>query len=131
MKGARYTCSSGQEDPCWITSWFPRIGKTILVKFSSLPCQIQSLDHMPIALKNDEWRKNPNPFHFVLMWLEFHDFKEKIQFWWDLFHLEGKADFILSKKLQALEAELSRWNKEVFRGVEKKVKCLKKINEID
>ena len=58
------------------------------------------------------------------MWLKDEGFVERIRQWWNGYYFSGSPSFILARKLKALKEDLKKWNKEEFRDLAFRKKCL-------
>ena len=58
------------------------------------------------------------------MWLKEKGFVERVRQWWNRCCFAGSPSFILAHKIKALKEDLKKWNKEVFRDLPFRKKCL-------
>ncbi|XP_019242559.1 PREDICTED: uncharacterized protein LOC109222690, partial [Nicotiana attenuata] len=73
--------------------------------------QREKSDHFPLMLKCGRWEPVKSYFKFENWWLQAEGFKERIEEWWNSFFYEGRPDFILVSKLQALKTKLKEWSR--------------------
>ncbi|PNY03509.1 cysteine-rich receptor-like protein kinase, partial [Trifolium pratense] len=89
-------------------------------------------DHCPLILRcgNVDW--GPRPFRFNNHWLQNDDFKRLVEETWREQDVEGWMRFILKEKLKGLKTRTKVWNKEVYGGIDLKIKKLMEdIEELD
>ncbi|MCH84952.1 LINE-1 reverse transcriptase like, partial [Trifolium medium] len=79
---------------------------------------------------NVDW--GPRPFRFNNHWLQNDDFKRLVEDSWREQEVEGWMGFILKGKLKGLKTRIKLWNKEVYGGIDLKIKKLMEdIEELD
>ncbi|XP_028108512.1 uncharacterized protein LOC114307322 [Camellia sinensis] len=79
-------------------------------------------DHCPLVLLEDDRDWGPKPFKFINVWLlhlHFASFLVKV---WQETQINGRAGFILHRKLHALKLALKKWSEEVFGNASEKIK---------
>jgi len=59
-------------------------------------------------LQCGNWEPVRSYFKFENWWLQANGFKDRIKGWWESFTCEGRPDFILAFKLNALKEKLKR-----------------------
>ncbi|XP_028069647.1 uncharacterized protein LOC114272174 [Camellia sinensis] len=79
-------------------------------------------DHCPLALLEDDRDWGPKPFKFTNAWLLHPNFVSFLVKVWQETQINGRAGFILHRKLHALKLALKKWSKEVFGNVSEKIK---------
>ena len=68
----------------------------------------------PLLLEAGVVRLGQSAFKFENMWLKVEGFVDRVKHWWDGYSFEGSPSFILAQKLNALKADLKKWNREEF-----------------
>lgn len=88
-------------------------------------------DHILILLRPSTPLCGPCPFKFELMWLKIPGFLDKLKLWWTRFRVDGTTSYMFAQKLKMLKERIMTWKREEFVRVEsRKVKCLKRLNEL-
>ena len=72
------------------------------------------LDHCPLLWEASVVRRGQSAFKFENMWLQAEGFVDRVQQWWIGYSFTGSPSYILAQKLKALNADLKKWNREVF-----------------
>lgn len=77
-----------------------------------------ALDHRPLLLYLEPLKKKKSPFRFEYMWEHHDSFKSSLKEWWSI-EVKGIAMFRLFQKLKNVKKEIKKWNRDVFKNVQK------------
>lgn len=75
-------------------------------------------NHRPLLLYLEPPKKKNSPFRFDYMWEQHDSFKRNLLGWWNI-TVEGTTMYRVSQKLKNVKKELKKWNREVFKNVQK------------
>ncbi|KAF9594334.1 hypothetical protein IFM89_030463 [Coptis chinensis] len=81
-------------------------------------------DHRMVVLQNVNNGIGLRPFRFELMWMEKQELLGLMETWWNEDNKNGRAGYVLFKKLQHLKHQLKDWNKMHFGRFDVKIKEL-------
>ncbi|GLT55575.1 hypothetical protein SLA2020_286860 [Shorea laevis] len=135
LEGGRFTWSNGREVEAWSkidrfllsTEWeehFPDVSQKRLPRLVS--------DHFPLMLDCGVGSRGRRSFKFENMWLHSVNFVDQVKQWWNSYHFEGAASYVLAQKLRALKIDLKKWNEEVFGDVgQRKKEMIEGLSELD
>ena len=85
---------------------------------SQLKIPRPTFDHTPILLERGGVRRGLTPFRFENMWLKVEGFQDLLEGWWKGVMVYGKANFVLSRKLEEIKLLIKVWNRDCFERLE-------------
>jgi len=63
-------------------------------------------DHVPMMFQNDEANLGPRPLRMLKCWSDYPGYGDFVREKWASFNCQGKAGYILKKKLKMMKASL-------------------------
>ena len=81
-------------------------------------------DHCPLLVEAGGVDRGCCAFKFENMWLRAEGFLERVKHWWEGYSFLCSPSFVLAQKSKALKEDLKKWNKEEFRDLAFRKKCL-------
>ena len=83
-----------------------------------------TFDHCPLLVEAGAVGRGRCAFKFENMWLKVEGFVKRVKHWWEGYNFMGSLSFVLAKKLKPLKEDPKKWNKEDFRDLAFRKKCL-------
>ncbi|XP_028085101.1 uncharacterized protein LOC114286201 [Camellia sinensis] len=119
MMGRQFAWCNATEGERWSridrillsTEWLER------VNFKLWGLERSVSDHCPLLLLEDGRDWGPRPFRFLNAWFLHPNFGSLVKKSWEESALSGWAGFVIMNKLKMLQADLKKWNREVFGNV--------------
>ncbi|KAL8481726.1 hypothetical protein ACS0TY_028027 [Phlomoides rotata] len=88
-----------------------------------------------VILKGGEGCKKdcgPKPFKFFNQWTQHPSYKDLIETVWSSSNIRGWGGYVLKEKLKELKTELKTWSREIFNGMDRRIKEKKEeIEKLD
>lgn len=92
-------------NPAWVGLFKAHVEK---------PLGFYNSDHRLLLLQDECLMGGPIPFKFELFWLQDTEILKLMEEWWIQYEIDGKAGFVLSKKLKNLKGKLKIWARQKY-----------------